>query len=235
MDEVNPTLERAIEIAALAHAGQVDKAGQPYILHPLRVMISVSGEVERIAAVLHDVVEDTHISLADLAAEGFPGEVLAAIEALTKKKGEHRLPAAHRAAANPIARVVKLADVDDNMDLSRIPHPTTADYARLEEYKLVRAILVAAIVESFMAYIKTLDNQTFTTLHRNVQFLVQVVPAGLVFTSAKTGKPRLQEWKYIDRVCKRFLDTQSLHPSDYYDLTFNASYILTLISAYFSR
>ena len=245
MDKVKPTLERAIEIAARAHAGQVDKAGQPYILHPLRVMLSVKGEVDRIVAVLHDVVEDTDVTLGALAAEGFPTEVLAAIEALTKKPDEHRLPAAHRAAANPIARVVKLADVEDNMDLSRIPHPTAADYARLEEYKLVRAILVGSIVneespvqfsiESFTAYIKTLDNQTFTTLHRKVQFLVEVVPDGLEFTPKKTGKPRLQSWKYIDRVCKRFLDTQSLHPGDYHDLTVNASYILTLISAYLFR
>ena len=141
MDEVKPTLERAIEIAARAHAGQVDKAGQPYILHPLRVMLKVSGEFECMAAVIHDVVEDTDITLDYLAAEGFPAEVLAAIKALTKTPGEHRVPAAHRAAANPIARVVKLADVDDNMDLRRIPNPTAEDYARLEEYKQVRAIL----------------------------------------------------------------------------------------------
>jgi guanosine-3',5'-bis(diphosphate) 3'-pyrophosphohydrolase len=66
------TLERAIAIAAEAHAGQLDKADQPYILHPLRVLLRVSSESERIAAVLHDVVEDTPVTLALLAAEGFP-------------------------------------------------------------------------------------------------------------------------------------------------------------------
>lgn len=105
-------------------------------------MLSIDGESERIVAVLHDVVEDTDITLSALAAEGFPTEVLAAIEALTKKPGEHREQAAYRAAANPIARLVKLADVADNMNLSRIPHPTAEDTARLEEYKQVRAILI---------------------------------------------------------------------------------------------
>jgi GTP diphosphokinase / guanosine-3',5'-bis(diphosphate) 3'-diphosphatase len=136
------TLERAIEIAASAHAGQVDKAGESYILHPLRVMLRVSSSQERIAAVLHDVVEDTSVSLQDLIAEGFSPDVIAAIEALTKLPGESRLQAAERAAANPIARQVKLADNAENMDLSRIQNPTERDYARIEEYKVVREILL---------------------------------------------------------------------------------------------
>lgn len=135
------TLERAIEISAAAHAGQVDKAGQPYILHPLRVMLRVNELHARMAAVLHDVVEDTPVTLAELIAEGFPHEVVVAVEALTKRPGETRLEAAARAAANPIARVVKLADNAENMDLSRIAHPTEKDFARLEEYKAVRELL----------------------------------------------------------------------------------------------
>lgn len=138
------TLERAIAIAAAAHAGQVDKAGQPYILHPLRVMLRVATEYERMAAVLHDVVEDTDVTLRTLAAEGFAPEVIAAVESLTKRPGESRMQAAERAAANPIARVVKLADNAENMDLSRIANPTAKDYARLEEYKLVREALLRA-------------------------------------------------------------------------------------------
>jgi GTP diphosphokinase / guanosine-3',5'-bis(diphosphate) 3'-diphosphatase len=137
------TLERAIEIAAHAHAGQVDKAGQPYILHPLRVMLSVNSLPEKMAAVMHDVVEDTNVTLADLQSEGFAPEVLAAIDALTKTPGETRLAAAQRALVNPIARVVKLADVKDNMDLSRISEPTEKDYARLKEYQQVQSILLS--------------------------------------------------------------------------------------------
>lgn len=136
-----PTIERAIELAAQAHSGQVDKAGQPYILHPLRVMLRVEGEQERIAAVLHDVVEDTAVTLVQLAQEGFAPAVVAAIDALTKRPGQTRLDAAARAATNPIALAVKLADNAENMDLSRIASPTAKDFARLEEYKAVRKLL----------------------------------------------------------------------------------------------
>jgi len=136
------TLERAIEIAASAHARQVDKAGEPYILHPLRVMLRVTSSEERIAAVLHDVVEDTSVSLQSLISEGFSSDVILAIEALTKRPGESRMQAAERAAVNAIARKVKLADNAENMDLSRISNPTERDYARVEEYRAVRELLL---------------------------------------------------------------------------------------------
>ena len=142
-EKIMNTLEKAIELAARAHAGQVDKAGEPYILHPLRLMLSVTGENERITAVLHDIVEDTTTTLADLRALGFPEDVVTAVDALTKRKGETRLEAAARAAANSIARAVKLADVTHNMDLSRIPSPTPKDLDRMKQYEQVRAILLA--------------------------------------------------------------------------------------------
>jgi GTP diphosphokinase / guanosine-3',5'-bis(diphosphate) 3'-diphosphatase len=138
------TLERAIAIAAAAHAGQIDKADQPYILHPIRVMLRVSSEHERIAAILHDVVEDTSVTLEELIQEGFPGEVITAVKALTKAPGESRIQAAVRAAANPIAKAVKLADNAENMDLSRIANPTEKDFARIKEYEQVRALLLAS-------------------------------------------------------------------------------------------
>ena len=135
------TIERAIEIAARAHAGQLDKAGAPYILHPLRLMLSLHTPEQRMAGVLHDVVEDTPVTLADLAAEGFPAQVIEAVRALTKLPGESRLAAARRAVRNPIARAVKLADVTDTMDLTRISNPTAEDYARLKEYEQVKELL----------------------------------------------------------------------------------------------
>ena len=138
-----PSLERAIQIAAQAHAGQIDKAGQPYILHPLRVMLRMVTEEERIIAVLHDVVEDSEVSMVDLSAEGFSAHILIAIEALTKLEGETRISAAYRAAGNALARRVKLADNAENMDLSRITHPTDKDFARIKEYEEVREILLA--------------------------------------------------------------------------------------------
>ena len=135
------TLERAIEIAARRHEGQVDKGGQPYILHPIRVMLAVQTPYERIAAILHDVVEDTSATFEDLEREGFPAEVVDAVRALTKFEGESRIEAAKRAVQNPIARVVKLADVADNMDLGRISAPTEKDRVRLNEYLQVRSLL----------------------------------------------------------------------------------------------
>jgi GTP diphosphokinase / guanosine-3',5'-bis(diphosphate) 3'-diphosphatase len=96
------------------------------------------------AAVLHDVVEDTPVTLAQLTEAGFPAEVVDAIGALTKLPGETRMQAAARAASNPIARVVKLADNAENMDLSRIANPTEKDFARVEEYKQVRALLLVS-------------------------------------------------------------------------------------------
>lgn len=138
------TLEKAIETAAKAHAGQLDKGGEPYILHPLRVMLRMNNNLERMAAVLHDVVEDSDITLEKLSEEGFSAEVIEAVAALTKLPGETRLQAAERAARNPIARVVKLADNAENMDISRIPNPTEKDIARLHEYEAVRKILLTA-------------------------------------------------------------------------------------------
>lgn len=137
------TVEKAIEIAARAHAGQVDKAGAPYVFHPLRLMLAVKTPFERMAAVLHDVVEDTAVTLADLRDAGFQPEVLDAVETLTKRNGESRLEAARRARKNSIARIVKLADVTDNMDLSRISNPSEKDFARLKEYEQVKDLLEA--------------------------------------------------------------------------------------------
>lgn len=137
-----PTIEKAIALAAEAHAGQLDKAGQPYILHSLRVMLRVQSLPEQIAAILHDVVEDTPVTLDVLAQYGFSTEVIEAVDALTKRPDESRFDAAWRAAANPIARIVKLADNAENMDLSRLKDPTPKDMARIEEYKKVREILL---------------------------------------------------------------------------------------------
>ena len=136
------TLERAIALAAEKHAGQLDKAKAPYILHPIRVMLGVETLDEKMAAVLHDVVEDTDVTLADLVAAGFPPAVVRAVDALTKRKGEDYMDFVRRAAADPVARRVKLADLADNMDLSRLPHPAEEDHVRIEKYRRARALLL---------------------------------------------------------------------------------------------
>lgn len=129
------TLERAIAIAAKAHEGQVDKAGAPYVLHPLRLMLRLSSPEERIVAVLHDVVEDCGVTLEALRAEGFSETVLAAIESVTRRLEESYENFVLRAAANPIGRRVKLADLEDNCDLSRLADPTARDRERVEKYR----------------------------------------------------------------------------------------------------
>jgi guanosine-3',5'-bis(diphosphate) 3'-pyrophosphohydrolase len=107
-------------------------------------MLRLDAAEERIAGVLHDVVEDSDVTIEMLRNEGFPESVLSALDALTKRDGEDRIQAATRAAADPIARAVKLADNAENSDLSRIPNPTEKDLARIEEYRKVRAILLRA-------------------------------------------------------------------------------------------
>lgn len=130
-------LARAIEIAAAAHATQVDKGGAAYILHPLRMMMKQTSESAMIAAVLHDVVEDWgHVwPMERLRAEGFSSEAIDAVACLTKREGEDYAAFIARAGAHPIARVVKLADLEDNMDLKRIPDPVQKDFDRLAKYR----------------------------------------------------------------------------------------------------
>lgn len=136
------TLEQAIALAARAHAGQKDKAGQPYILHPLRVMLRVDTECDRIAPVLHDVIEDTAVTSDDLRREGFTADIIDAVVALTKQDGEPYDALIRRAAGNPIARRVKLADREDNMDPSRLRHASDGD-ERLVRYRRAHDELMA--------------------------------------------------------------------------------------------
>lgn len=138
------TLERAIAIAEAAHAGQTDKAGQPYVGHPRRVMAHVETLEQRIVAVLHDVVEDSPAwSFERLRQEGFSERIVEAVDALTKRKSEAYEEAVRRSKSNPIARVVKLADVRDNMDMTRIPDPAPRDLARREKYVRAEAELLS--------------------------------------------------------------------------------------------
>ncbi len=127
-------LERAIAIAVEAHRGQVDKAGVPYILHPLRVMLKLSTEEERIVGVLHDVVEDTPWTFESLEREGFAPSVIDALRSVTRKDSESYEEFVLRASRNPIGRRVKLADLMDNSDPSRIENPTEADLQRMAKY-----------------------------------------------------------------------------------------------------
>ena len=125
---------KALRLAYEAHAGQFDKSGVPYVFHPLHLAEQMEDEESIIAALLHDVVEDTAWSLADLRAMGFPEKALEAVALLTHDPTEPYLSYVARVKENPIARRVKLADLRHNSDLSRIETVTERDLERVEKY-----------------------------------------------------------------------------------------------------
>lgn len=129
-------LHRAIEIALEAHKGAVDKAGNPYILHPLRVMLSLETEEEKIVGVLHDVIEDCpDWTFEALQAEGFSESVLSALQSVTKSDDDRDyFEFVQRAKNNPIGRNVKISDITDNLDTKRLSEVTTKDAERLTRY-----------------------------------------------------------------------------------------------------
>lgn len=128
-------IDIALAIAKKAHAGQVDKAGVDYIQHPLYVASQVNTEQEKAVALLHDVIEDSDITAADLFASGLSNEVVTAVQILTKKKGQSYQEYLRKVKSNNLARVVKLADLKHNSDLSRLKSVTNTDYERVKKYK----------------------------------------------------------------------------------------------------
>ena len=142
MSNLNTLLQKAIDLAHQAHAQQVDKGGQPYINHPLRVMAKMETLQEKIVAVLHDVVEDSDLTLEDLLVQGFPADIVDSIAALTKIAGEEYETYLQRVMENAIALRVKIADMTDNLDISRIPHPTAKDWQRLNKYQQILPRLI---------------------------------------------------------------------------------------------
>lgn len=131
MEEI---LQHAIELATEAHKGQKDRAGKPYIGHVTRVMQGGKTIEERMAGILHDIVEDTDWTFERLADEGIPPQVINAVRCLTKQEGEDYDHFIGRVKTNPIAIAVKLNDLRDNMDVTRLSEITDGDIARLRKY-----------------------------------------------------------------------------------------------------
>ena len=128
-------LQRAIEIATLAHKGQFDKSGKDYIGHPLRVMEMGKTEEEKIVGVLHDVIEDTNWTFEALEKEGFSKEVINALRCVTKlSENENYDDFIERVKKNPLAVAVKINDLSDNMDIRRLPYLSDKDVKRLKKY-----------------------------------------------------------------------------------------------------
>ena len=129
-------LERAIEIAQEAHKEVKDKGGHDYIHHPIRVMHAMSNDQEKIVAILHDVVEDSDWTFDRLKEEGFEDSVIESLRCVTKYSEEEDYQEfIKRAATNKIATKVKMADIEDNLDLSRLGTLTEKDLTRIEKYK----------------------------------------------------------------------------------------------------
>lgn len=142
--ETDHMVSAADALAEQAHAGQTDKAGRPYIEHPRRVASRFTDPILRTVALLHDVVEDTQVTLNDLHRQ-FPTVVVNAVDALTHRKGEDRATYYRRVRSNERARKVKLADVDDNADPERLAllDETTRDRL-VVKYTKARAALLPA-------------------------------------------------------------------------------------------
>lgn len=135
-------VDRAIALACEAHAGQIDKGGKPYILHPLRVMLRLKDEDAQIAAVLHDTVEDCGLELG-LIRYRFGALVADAVDALTRREGESYGAFLGRCADNPLALRVKLEDIEDNLNLDRLGRePTIDDARRCRKYHDARNVLI---------------------------------------------------------------------------------------------
>ena len=133
--------QQALAIAEDAHKGQVDKAGVDYIQHPLFVASLVEGELAKTVALLHDVVEDSDWTLGDLRKEGLPEGVVQAVGIITKKRNENYEEYILRVKQNPLARKVKLADLQHNSDLSRLANVTDRDRKRVAKYQKAIAFL----------------------------------------------------------------------------------------------
>lgn len=126
--------EKALHIARKAHEGQTDKAGKPYILHPIRVAQRCNTDTERIVALLHDVIEDSEITPNNLYSAGFSKTIVDAVLSVTRREYESYFKFIERCSLNPIGRIVKIHDLEDNMDITRLDSLTESDLKRLNKY-----------------------------------------------------------------------------------------------------
>jgi (p)ppGpp synthase/HD superfamily hydrolase len=140
-------LQKAIEIAVLAHSKQTRKNGEPYVLHPIRVMLKMNTEEEKIVAVLHDVIEDTKVTYKDLRDAGISERVIAGIRALTKQPGQTYEEYKEGVFASEDAMRVKMADLRHNTDIRRLKGVTEKDIARIAKYQMFYMEIKAKLVD----------------------------------------------------------------------------------------
>ncbi len=134
MNTAHPLIELALHRALKAYGGKVDKAGKPYILHPLRLAARLDDQISQAVALLHDVIEDSDTTEDDLRDDGFPESVISAVVALTRRKGESYEAFIDRVRVHPLARKIKLPDIEDNMNLLRLNAVSEKDLQRIAKY-----------------------------------------------------------------------------------------------------
>ena len=132
--DYNELYDKALRIAMRVHEGQKDKAGQDYVTHPIRVAERCDDLRAKVVALLHDTIEDSDVTADYLREEGFTEEIVEAVLAVTRREGEDYEAYVRRAAQNELGRIVKLADLEDNMDIRRLPELTDRDVERLRKY-----------------------------------------------------------------------------------------------------
>lgn len=141
-------IETSLGIAVRAYSGKVDKAGKEYILHPLRVMSKMDTDCERATAILHDVIEESDFTKEDLIKAGIPSDVVEAVVCISKKKGEAYGDFIKRVAHNEMARKVKIADLEDNLDVLRLDEITDDDVKRIKKYHSAWKYLTSSLLDA---------------------------------------------------------------------------------------
>lgn len=132
--DYNELYDKALQIAIQAHREQKDKSGREYVMHPIRVAERCKDPRAKIVALLHDTIEDSSVTTEYLSSEGFPDDIINSVLSVTKREGETYDDFVHRAAENVVGRAVKIADLEDNMDIRRLKEITDDDIARLRKY-----------------------------------------------------------------------------------------------------
>jgi (p)ppGpp synthase/HD superfamily hydrolase len=147
LNAVDRTIEDAMLVAVEAHRGQwyPSPEPEPFILHPVRVMLGVESRAAQIVALLHDVVEDSTIGLSDLAERGFDNATIRSVDCISRRSGEPYADYIRRVATDPVARQVKLSDLADNLANSRALPPTADNLERIGRYEGAKLFLAGLV------------------------------------------------------------------------------------------
>ena len=160
--------KKALKISFDAHKNQIDKSGIPYVYHPFHLAEQMDDELSTCVALLHDVAEDSDITLDDLKAEGFPSEVTEALMLLTHDDAVPYMDYIRKVKTNPIAKKVKLADLEHNSDLSRLDYVDDKAAERANKYKLAMEKCRDNDIQTFNYSLWNLDREHNSSLSQIV-------------------------------------------------------------------